>query len=452
MNDDLIVDTRAIADLHLDLEQYVGLWLVDETRFGAMLDQVRNLDLAKHVAVNAGRDVAAASRRRETSGETVIQVIDIQGTMTKRGSSLTGSGSMVLLRQAVRSAANDDGIDAILLRIDSPGGTVAGTADLAAEVRAATAKKPVWAFVEDVTASAAYWVASQTSRIIANNATAEVGSIGTFMALYDVSGAAAMRGVKAVVIRSGRLKGAGFPGTEVTEEQRQVWQEIVDKTQTEFTAGVSAGRNLPLARVTALAEGRMWLAEDAKQLGLIDGIGSLDSVVSELAAKARQQRRKTMSEDKTRPATWQELKSCCPGADADFLGKQMDVQATSEDASKAWMGELQRRSEADAKARKEAEDAKAEAEKQAAEAKAEVEKAKAGKPGVDILGSGKNKIEGNGDPLAEFTAAVDEKLKTGLSKPDAIKAVVKANPALHAAFVEAHNADVGPSSFRGSRA
>jgi len=453
MNDALVLDTKSVADLGLDLEQYVGLWLVDETRFSVLLDQVRQLDLAKHVSSNVGQNIAAASQRKQAAGEAAIQIIDIQGTMTKRGSSLTGSGSMIRIRQAVRNAANDDGIDAILLRIDSPGGTVAGTADLAEEVRQAAAKKPVWSFVEDVTASAAYWVASQSSKIIANNATAEVGSIGTFMALYDMSSAAAMQGIKAVVIRSGRLKGAGFPGTEVTEEQRQIWQEIVDKTQTEFTAGVAAGRKLPLARVESLAEGRMWLANDARQLGLIDGISSFDYVLLDLAAQTRRSRSKTMSEDKgPKPATWTELKSCCPGADAEFLGKQMDVQATAEDATKAWMGELQRRSEADATARKEAEDAKAEAEKQAAEAKAEAEKAKAGKPGVDMLGGGNGKSTDVGEPLAAFQALVDEKLKTGLAKSDAIRAVVKEQPEMHAAYVEAHNANVGPSSYRGSRA
>ncbi len=449
MNDGVVVDTKAVAQFGLDLEQYVGLWLVDEARFGTLLEQTGKLDLASHIAANKDRDISAVSQRSQSADEVTIQVIDIQGTMTKRGSSLSGQGSMIRLREAVRLAANDDKIDAIMLCIDSPGGTVAGTADLAAEVRRAAAEKPTWAFVEDLTASAAYWVASQANRIVANNATAVIGSIGTFMALYDVSGAAAMQGIKAVVIRSGRLKGAGFPGTEVTEEQRQVWQEIVDKTQTEFTAGVATGRKLSLTRVQSLAEGRMWLAEDAQQLGLIDGIGSFDSVITDLAAESRRNRRNTMSENTAlKAATWQELKNCCPEADAEFLGKQMDAQATSEDATKAWMGELQRRSEADTQARKDAEKAKTEAEKQTAEAKTEAEKAKAAKPGVEPLGGGSGKKEGTGDPRAEFEAAVDEKLKTGLSKPDAIKAVVKSNPELHAAFVETHNAEVGPSSYR----
>ncbi|NQT40309.1 MAG: hypothetical protein HQ581_22640, partial [Planctomycetes bacterium] len=80
------------------------------------------------------------------------------------------------------------------------------------------------------------------------------------------------------------------------------------------------------------------------------------------------------------------------------------------------------------------------------------EKAKASKPGVDMLGGGNGKSTDVGEPLAAFQALVDEKLKTGLAKSDAIRAVVKEQPEMHAAYVEAHNANVGPSSYRGSRA
>jgi len=317
------------------------------------------------------------------------------------------------------------------------------------DVKAATSKKHVWAFVEDTCASAAYWVASQASRIVANNSTAGIGSIGTFMALYDVSGAAAMQGIKAVVIRSGKLKGAGFPGTEVTEEQKAVWQDLVDKTQQQFTAGVAAGRNIDVNEVESLAEGRMWLAEDAKQLRLIDEISSFETVISNLAATARRKGRNRMSETNTpKAATWQELKACCPGADSEFLGKQMDANATTDQASGAWMTELQLRAEIAEEEKAKAEAAKVEAEQQAAEAKADAEKAKAGKPGVDMLGGGGNSGDGVADPVAAFHDAVEEKMKAGMSKPDAVRSVIKSNPDLHASYIEAHNAEVGPSSFR----
>lgn len=441
MNHDLLIDTSCIADIGLDIEQYVGLWLVDESRFSVLLDQVSKLDIASHVAANVGRDISAVSQRRQNTEEANIQIIDIQGTMTKRGSSLSGRGGMISLRRSVREAANDGDVDAILLRIDSPGGTVAGTADLAAEVKAAAAKKPVWAFVEDVTASAAYWVASQADKIYANNATAEVGSIGTFMGIYDVSGAAAMQGIKAVVIRSGRLKGSGFPGTEITEEQRAVWQEIVDKTQAQFTAGVADGRKLSVPQVQALAEGRMWLAQDAKEHKLIDGIEMFDSVMSKLAAEAARYRRLKMAEDKANSAaTWQELKACCPGADTEFLGKQMDAGATTTQAAGAWISELQLRAAIAEEEKAKAEQAKEDADKQAAEAKAEAEKLKAAKPGVELLGSGGGKSDDSGDPIADFQTAVAAKMAAGLNKAKATASVVREQPDLHADYIQAVNA------------
>src|SRR5690606_16023962 len=134
------------AAFGLDLDQYCGLWAVDESRFAMQLQAVRSMDLAAHIAANAGRDVSAI---QTSSKPGAITLIDIVGTLTKRGSSLSRSGGMIGLRRAVRDAANDPDVGAILLRIDSPGGTVAGTADLGDEIFAARQKKPVYAFVED---------------------------------------------------------------------------------------------------------------------------------------------------------------------------------------------------------------------------------------------------------------------------------------------------------------
>jgi len=251
-----------------------------------------------------------------------------------------------------------------------------------------------------------------------------------------------------------------------SEDMRDM-AELLDKMRDQLV-GIYARRTLqPEDQIREWMKSETWMsANEAVANGFADRsvaglqvaamapVGVFENPPQALLAKRQEHKGdNVMSENKTpQPATWPELKTCCPGADADFLGKQMDASATVEDAIKAWMGELQRRSEADATACKEAEEAKAEAEKRAGEAEAEAEKAKAGKPGVDALGGGKGKAEGEGDPLAAFQAAVDEKLKTGLSKPDAVRAIVKEQPELHAGYVEAHNANVGPSSFRGQRA
>lgn len=146
-----------------------------------------------------------------------------------------------------------------------------------------------------------------------------------------------------------------------------------------------------------------------------------------------------MSDDNTpKAATWQELKASCPGADAEFLGKQIDAGATTMQAATAWMAELQLRAEIAEEEKTKAEESRAEAEKQAAEAKAEAEKAKAGKPGVDMLGGGKSSQEG--DPVSEFQSAVKSKMDAGLNKAKATASVVREQPDLHADYLQAVNA------------
>jgi len=419
----------------VNLDQYFGLWAVDEVRFGQMLQSIARMDLPAHVAANADFAPEAATGHGTAGDDVTIGIISITGTLTKRGSSLSRAGSMIHIRRAVREASHDTNIDAILLRIDSPGGTVAGTAELAAEVAAAAKKKPVYAQCEDMTASAAYWIASQASKVFANVNTAMVGSIGTYTALYDFSGKAEKEGIRAVVIRSGQFKGAGVPGTEITPEQEGVWQGLIDKTQTEFTAGVAAGRGLSIAAVEQLADGRVLMAADAVQSKLIDGIQSLDDTLTQLAgavsAKSKSQPKSetpTMSEttpDTTTAvpaANLDDLKKFCPGADHAFLITQLENKATIDQARTAWIAEQGKRL-------------------QASEERATTAEAKATTSGVQPLGSGGGDAEPfEGDARAEFANRVREQMsRTGSTRRKATIAVAKADPALHEAYLLATN-------------
>jgi ClpP class serine protease len=247
-----------------------------------------------------------------------------------------------------------------------------------------------------------------------------------------------MKGIKAIVIRAGKYKGAGFPGTQISEEQQAIWQDTVDKTQAQFTASVASGRGLTVEHVTALADGRVWLAEDAIEKRLIDGIGSFDQFIFEMAAEIQRRNSKTRSnrmsdEQKSpQPATFAEIKAACVGADSDFICDQLEAGATKEAAVSAWMAEQQKRLIAAEEAKAEAEEAKAEAEK----------RTKTGKPGVDMLGHGCACASDGGDPIKTFRAAVEEKKRLGLTHTQATRAVVLEQPELHKAYIEAHNAQV----------
>jgi signal peptide peptidase SppA len=211
-----------------------------------------------------------------------VAVIRAVGTLMKQQSSMGGT-STIQLRRDIRSAAADPTVSASCSAIDSPGGTVAGTADLAADVKAARRKKPVWAHIDDLGASAAYWLASQADAVYANNPTALVGSIGTLQVVYDYSAAAEKEGVKTLVFRTGPLKGAGVPGAAVTEEQAANYQRLVNETQTHFDAAVRAGRGMTRAELDAVRTGGVFPAGEAVGLKLIDGVRPLDATLAALA-------------------------------------------------------------------------------------------------------------------------------------------------------------------------
>lgn len=441
MPHDATIDLMPIKQYGLDLDQYFGLWVVAEDQFLAMFDRVSQLNLAAHVQVNGGQKLEAAATRPVTNARTsevTIGIVDINGTLMKRGTSLSNSSSLVNIRRVIGTAARDPEIDAILLRIDSPGGTLAGTQEVADAVRQARESKPVFALVEDLAASAAYWIASQAERVYANTPTALTGSVGTFVGLYDYSVAAAKAGVKAVVIRAGEMKGAGFIGTEITDEQKAYWQEIVNKAQTEFTAAVASGRNKSVQEVAErYVTGRVYLAADAVAMGMIDGVKSFDQVIAELTTRVQGGRRPSNRSPKmsdtqetaaSKAATIQELKAACVGSDADFIVSQLETSATVAQAQQAWAVEQQRRLEA-------AEKAAAEAQAKAAEAEA-----KANAPGVDALGAGETKADEAADPVAAWNEAVAAKVAAGLPQAKAVAAVVHENPELHQAYLEAANA------------
>lgn len=211
-----------------------------------------------------------------------VAMIDISGHLMKSDSKFGGT-STIRTRSAVRMAAADPEVKAILLRIDSPGGTVAGTEELARDIRNAGASKPVIAHIDDLGASAALWIASQAGRVTANE-TAQVGSIGTVAVLEDSSEMAKKEGIKVHVISTGKFKGAGVPGTKVTDEHLAEIQEVVDDLNEHFLAAISAGRQIPMEAVREMADGSIHLADRALGMGLIDAVQPFDVTIEQIRA------------------------------------------------------------------------------------------------------------------------------------------------------------------------
>jgi signal peptide peptidase SppA len=211
-----------------------------------------------------------------------IGVVHVRGSMMKGWSKFAECDTLAV-RAAVRGATADARVRGILLAVDSPGGSVPGTQELADDVWAARQVKPVHAFAEDCCASAAFWVASQAERLT-TNALGTVGSIGVFCVLYDESKAAEMEGVKVHVVSTGAHKGAGTPGTPVTDEVLADTQRLVDQVNEAFQAAVTRGR--PSLDVAKVATGQVWLGADALRLGLVDAVGSMEQAHAAVVAES----------------------------------------------------------------------------------------------------------------------------------------------------------------------
>ena len=279
----------------INLDQYLGPWAIEPVRGMQVFGALQGYDLTAHVRLAQANAATAADRGRTGSAKVQrlnVGVVELQGALTKRGSSMgSGADSLLMVGRSVARFAADDEVDAIILVIDSPGGTVAGTQEVVQRVAQARESKPVVAWVRDLCASAAYWIASQCDAVYANVPTAYVGSIGTYIGLYDMSVAAEKAGVEAVVVKARadkdhQLKGMAFPGTKLTDEHRAYLQELADACQDEFSAGVAAGRGISQKKVEALATGRVWPASDKASADLLDGVKTWEEVLDATAGLA----------------------------------------------------------------------------------------------------------------------------------------------------------------------
>jgi protease IV len=184
---------------------------------------------------------------------------------------------------AVQKLATMPEVKALIVSIDSPGGSVAGGEALHDAIAAVAAKKPVVAVMGPLGASAAYMISVAADRIYAREGTL-TGSIGVLLETGEVSGLLGKLGITAETIVSGPLKNQPSLTAPLSPQGRQVLQGIVDDLYGQFVAMVAAGRHMSIASVKALADGRAYTGQEALKLGLIDAIGGMEAARTWLAA------------------------------------------------------------------------------------------------------------------------------------------------------------------------
>ena len=210
-----------------------------------------------------------------------VAVINIEGTIVCGADSkenlfqqANGVTSGTIMKQ-IREAAADDSVKALVLRIDSGGGSATAAEEVGRELLRfkEQTKKPIVATMGNTGASAAYWIAACASDKIYANATTLTGSIGVYMPYMNTEELFKKIGITSDKIKSGPYKDIMSNDRPMTAEEKQILQNIVDEIYDQFVYTVSAGRRMETSKVRAIADGRIYTGRQAKNIGLVDELG-----------------------------------------------------------------------------------------------------------------------------------------------------------------------------------
>ena len=218
------------------------------------------------------------------TGADKVLLVSISGIISegKEGGLLDRDDDLVArIKEELTLAGEDEHIKALLLRINSPGGTVTASDVLYHEIMAFKEKRkiPVVAVIMDLGASGGYYLAVTGDRIIAHP-TSVTGSVGVIMLRVSAEGLLQKIGVDASAIKSGAKKDIGSPFRPMTEDERAIFQTMINGFFSRFLEVVSKGRSLPPDQLKAISDGRVLTGPQALQLGLVDQVGYLDDGIA----------------------------------------------------------------------------------------------------------------------------------------------------------------------------
>ena len=222
---------------------------------------------------------AADTSSVSTFGDT-IAVIHLDGVIAGTGTDVNGIVSPEDFNYKLDQAADDPNVKAVLLRVDSPGGTVAASQEISMDV--ARFEKPIVVSSADVNASGAYMVSSQCDEIYALP-TSAVGSIGVISQIPNLQGLLEKLGIEFTTVTAGENKDTGSMYRSLTTSETAMIQHEVDIAYEEFIRMVAEGRDMPEEDVRELATGWAWSGIEAQEMGLVDELGTYDDALARAA-------------------------------------------------------------------------------------------------------------------------------------------------------------------------
>lgn len=213
-----------------------------------------------------------------TNSKEKIKIVDVDGV-------IQSNDANDFVVEELKKAKEDPLVKGVILRVNSPGGSVYASEKIANQIKALKeAEKPVYTVMEEMAASGGYYISAPTDRIYASNET-WTGSIGVIIQSKSLQGLFEKYGIKEQNITTGKMKDAGSVGRDMNDEEKAYFQGLVDSAFDRFVQIVAEGRGLSEREVRKIADGRVYDGNQALDIGLVDKIGDLDQAISEMASE-----------------------------------------------------------------------------------------------------------------------------------------------------------------------
>ena len=262
-----------------------NIWSIQEHALQRLWNEVLAADALPPNYAEVPTTPMASAGTRGGGAPGAVAVIPIRGAIVPRGdmfSSVFGGVPLDGLRGEVQRAVSDPQVSTVVLDIDSPGGSVTGVQEFADFLHTATTAKPIIAHCNAMCASAAYWIASQATEIVATPS-ATVGGIGVFAVHQDVSESMKAQGITNTIISAGRRKTEGNPFEPLSDDARSNLQATVNEHYDMFVDAVSRGRAVAASSVrTGFGEGAVVSGDEAMATNLVDRIQTMEGLLTEL--------------------------------------------------------------------------------------------------------------------------------------------------------------------------
>jgi len=264
-------------------------WAIQREKLGMLADViVARAEGEKLVNSEVAAAISEARAREVASIDGAVAIVPVYGVLANKMdafSAMSGGTSYAGIKKSLHSALSNEDVKAVVLDIDSPGGSVPGTEELSNEIRALRGgSKPIIAQVNSLAASAAYWIAASADEIVVTPS-GRAGSIGVYTAHDDISAALEKRGIKRTYISAGRNKTEGNETEPLGKETLAHIQDSVNRSYNRFVSAVAEGRGTTVGKVEdGFGQGRVFYAEALMDRGMVDRIATLDETLARYGA------------------------------------------------------------------------------------------------------------------------------------------------------------------------